>query len=143
MLVACAASAASFKWTAANVYGPDGAKYTGAATLYCAQLSDFSQAGTINAGAAAVTFSSDKFIVGNTYDFYFVIDTASGSFTSATKSGIGALQAQTATIGFGNMATATQNPDNWKGGGGDAPEPTSGLLLLIGGAMLALRRKQK
>ena len=30
--------------------------------------------------------------------------------------------------------------------GGDAPgvpEPTSGLLLLVGGAMLALRRKQK
>ena len=29
------------------------------------------------------------------------------------------------------------------GGGGGAPEPTSGLLLLVGGAMLALRRKQK
>ena len=26
---------------------------------------------------------------------------------------------------------------------GDVPEPTSGLLLLVGGAMLALRRKQK
>ena len=29
----------------------------------------------------------------------------------------------------------------WSGGG--VPEPTSGLLLLLGGAMLALRRKQK
>ena len=29
------------------------------------------------------------------------------------------------------------------GGSGGAPEPTSGLLLLVGGAMLALRRKQK
>ena len=29
------------------------------------------------------------------------------------------------------------------GSGGDVPEPTSGLLLLVGGAMLALRRKQK
>ena len=27
-------------------------------------------------------------------------------------------------------------------GGGDIPEPTSGLLLLLGGAMLALRRKR-
>ena len=27
-------------------------------------------------------------------------------------------------------------------GGGDIPEPTSGLLLLVGGAMLALRRKR-
>ncbi len=30
----------------------------------------------------------------------------------------------------------------WSDGGG-APEPTSGLLLLIGGSLLALRRKQK
>ena len=29
------------------------------------------------------------------------------------------------------------------GGGEGVPEPTSGLLLLVGGAMLALRRKQK
>lgn len=29
------------------------------------------------------------------------------------------------------------------GGGGDIPEPTSGLLLLVGAGMLALRRKQK
>ena len=29
------------------------------------------------------------------------------------------------------------------GGGGDIPEPTSGLLLLVGGAMLALRRRQR
>ncbi len=29
------------------------------------------------------------------------------------------------------------------GGGGGIPEPTSGLLLLIGGSLLALRRKQK
>ena len=27
-------------------------------------------------------------------------------------------------------------------GGGDVPEPTSGLLLLVGGAMLALRRRR-
>ena len=29
------------------------------------------------------------------------------------------------------------------GGGGDIPEPTSGLLLLVGAGLLALRRKQK
>ena len=29
-----------------------------------------------------------------------------------------------------------------KTGGSDVPEPTSGLLLLVGGAMLALRRKR-
>jgi len=53
------------------------------------------------------------------------------------------------------MQDKTLNAD-WSGGdylgnparkgtvtGGGIPEPTSGLLLLIGGAMLALRRKQK
>ncbi len=36
--------------------------------------------------------------------------------------------------------------EGWKplgDSGGDVPEPTSGLLLLVGGALLALRRKQK
>ena len=44
--------------------------------------------------------------------------------------------------GGGTGAAITQ----WSNGGGtqpDIPEPTSALLLLMGGAMLALRRKQK
>ena len=39
--------------------------------------------------------------------------------------------------------TGTMVGSGGGGGGGDVPEPTSGLLLLVGGAMLALRRKQK
>lgn len=41
------------------------------------------------------------------------------------------------------LATAGISGTMSAGGGGDVPEPTSGLLLLVGGAMLALRRKQK
>ena len=78
----------------------------------------------------------------------------------------------TVTYGFGNQANATQGvawtdvggtgggddpgpgpddppgpgPDNpptpGPGGDGDVPEPTSGLLLMIGGAALALRRRR-
>ena len=45
-------------------------------------------------------------------------------------------------MGAGSWATYTPAaPDPGPTGG--APEPTSGLLLLVGGAMLALRRKQK
>ena len=42
-------------------------------------------------------------------------------------------------------STFTQSGTITGGGGGEGgvPEPTSGLLLLVGGAMLALRRKQK
>ena len=50
---------------------------------------------------------------------------------------------------FGSQKSASSAASAWKtvgggsSGGGDVPEPTSGLLLLVGGAMLALRRKQK
>ena len=57
-----------------------------------------------------------------------------------------------ASVKWGDLydasGTATWSPAKAGSGGGgtsggDAPEPTSGLLLLVGGAMLALRRKQK
>lgn len=44
------------------------------------------------------------------------------------------------TLSF--SATAFNSGTGWTEAAG-TPEPTSGLLLLLGGAMLALRRKQK
>ena len=48
---------------------------------------------------------------------------------------------------FGSQKTASSAASAWSnvggGGSGGVPEPTSGLLLLVGGAVLALRRKQK
>ena len=41
-----------------------------------------------------------------------------------------------------NSATILAGTSKSFGGGGDVPEPTSGLLLLVGGAMLALRRRR-
>ena len=147
VMAALVANAASFNWSAANIYGADGAKFTGTATLYCAELDGWSATTAVNSGsilktAADAQFSSENFVAGTSYSFYYVIESNGATFTSAQV--VKAAQATaTTTIAFGNQATATQNADNWKGGGGDAPEPTSGLLLLIGGAMLALRRKQK
>lgn len=48
----------------------------------------------------------------------------------------------TPTAGVFNSTLATAGTTGTMQGGG-VPEPTSGLLLLVGGAMLALRRKQK
>ena len=46
--------------------------------------------------------------------------------------------------GASDWSTMTAGGGGGSGGGqGGIPEPTSGLLLLVGGAMLALRRKQK
>ena len=44
---------------------------------------------------------------------------------------------------FGDPSSGMGFTGTTGGGGGDIPEPTSGLLLLIGGSLLALRRKQK
>ena len=41
------------------------------------------------------------------------------------------------------MSSWTQITASSSGGTTPVPEPTSGLLLLVGGAMIALRRKQK
>ena len=149
VLAAVVAQAASFKWTAANIYGPDGAKFNGSATLYVyttdvnaatvATTADV-VAGVVKDGSTTgKTFSGD-YTAGMSYSFFFTVEAAGKTFTSDPKS-VAAASVGAPTIGFGSMATATQDPSNW--GGGDAPEPTSGLLLLIGGAMLALRRKQK
>ncbi len=161
-VLAVAANAASFKWTGANIYGADGAtKFTGTAEIYA-----YAAGGTI-ADAVKVT---DAFVIGGvfksdaegtatgftynwadavgkeTYNFFFVINDNGKEFSSATadpsviKSGVAAATSTT-SVAFANMASATQNAANWASA--DVPEPTSGLLLLLGVAGLALRRKQK
>ena len=60
------------------------------------------------------------------------------TFTSNTKAGVVAQATTTPTVGFGNMATATQAAGAWAA----VPEPTSGLLMLLGMAGLALKRKR-
>lgn len=63
---------------------------------------------------------------------YYLVNegaTKSVSFTSATGA---------KNLAFGTQATATQNAANWAA----VPEPTSGLLMLLGMAGLALRRRR-
>lgn len=64
-----------------------------------------------------------------------------GSFTIADgqTSGITVNFTSGANMGGSSLIGSTA----YTGGGSGVPEPTSGLLLLVGGAMLALRRKQK
>ena len=144
VMAAVVANAASVKWSAANLYASDGvSKFTGDVTLYCVELADFSS--TVKASAAgavaATTVALPDSAAGTKLNFYFTFTDNGKTFTSDTKVGTIPTTATPATLAFGNMASATQDSSKW--GGGDAPEPTSGLLLLIGGAMLALRRKQK
>ena len=144
VLAALVANAASVKWSAANIYASDGvSKFTGDVTLHCVEIADFSS--TVKASATgaitATTVALPDDAAGTTKNFYITFVDNGKTFTSATKAAAIPTTSTPATLGFGNMTSQTQDPSKW--GGGDAPEPTSGLLLLIGGAMLALRRKQK
>ena len=63
--------------------------------------------------------------------------TLSGTFSAKTGTSQIFAQPSSWTVS-GAVAKSTPTPDP-----DPLPEPTSGLLLLVGGAMLALRRKQK
>ena len=101
---------------------------------------------TLDAGsytAFFVVFDTETVTPGTSK--YVVVDGAS----TLTKN----VTANAATVAFaaGNASSILNDSSNWKSfgtttptpGPGPIPEPTSGLLLLVGGAMLALRRKQK
>ena len=106
------------------------------------------------AGSASVPAASSGKSISDagTYTGFFVIfDNASptsGSANYAVVSGAAGLTktiaANTASTAFasGNQSTYLNDSSNWKSFG-PVPEPTSGLLLLVGAGMLALRRKQK
>jgi len=143
LVAGVAANAASFKWSAANIYGADGtAKFSGTATLYAVINSVDTEVSTATVASgviaqSATTFANDKLVANTYYDFYFVIEDGGKTFTSTTKNVL-AQESATASIGFGNMQSATQNASNWVA----VPEPTSGLLMLLGMAGLALRRRR-
>lgn len=77
----------------------------------------------------------------DTYEAFAILWTADNSAASytATKSITMDNDSTGRTFGFGNQST---NLANNQFAIGNVPEPTSGLLLLLGMAGLALRRKQ-
>ena len=92
--------------------------------------------------------SSDKFTAGTSYslaalvmvgDDYVISGPVSfRAYTTGVDEAVAANFASTQ----GSNPTTAWGPKSGSGGG-DIPEPTSGLLLLVGAGMLALRRKQK
>ncbi len=154
-VLAVAANAAAFKWTAANVYDSTGtAKYTGTAEIY-AYTTDASAAVKVaDAFVVSGVFKSDAAgtatgytgnwadaVADTTYNFYMVLQDGNKVFDSSDVKVVAGKASDTGatSVAFGNMTSYTQNAANWA----DVPEPTSGLLLLLGVAGLALRRKQK
>ena len=81
--------------------------------------------------AFAVLFDSDDLA---TAQNYVVLDTLAESYKWTNNT-------SAKTAAFGDISAITSDKSNWTSTSGGVPEPTSGLLLLIGMAGLALRRR--
>ena len=134
-----AANAASFRWSATGVTDFAGiASYSGTASLYAylsgddATTAKLVSTATMTDGAivlADTEFKDNSLSGGNIYKFYYIMEDASGNtWTSVTKT-MKAQATSTANVQFGSGGSWTV-----------VPEPTSGLLVLLGMAGLALRR---
>jgi hypothetical protein len=135
LLTALCSEAASVRWRAANVKDITGsAAYSGDATLY-AMLGDTiaaSYAATMTGGMINSVVGSEDLVTGSTYSFYYTMTDKEGNvFTSTTVANIVAQATSTPTVQFAAGGT-------WAA----VPEPTSGLLMLVGLAGLALRRRR-
>ena len=101
--------------------------------------------GAINANTQANQFGAFEQGAG-THDFFFVLIDGDKMYLSSTKNDVSAGSTDTAVgIAFGNQAAKSklsalgyQGTGTWS----VVPEPTSGLMILLGLAGLALRRKQ-
>ena len=107
------ANAASFKWTAGNMYGADGTtKWTSAVNLYAIVDGTATLVDTATASNGIVlnkAFETDKLEGGNYYDFYFTLEDGDKVYTS-DKLNIGAQATSRATIGFGDMHLRHKTP---------------------------------
>ena len=97
-------------------------------------------------GGVVDALSPDDATISAPATFYFIAlnDDESQAYMSGDVT-VNSFEALGATeVGWGSQKSATNVASGWsKVGGSDVPEPTSGLLLLVGAGMLALRRKQK
>lgn len=166
------AAVANWRFGAANVYAGSSEKYSGTAyvfdsavitmsALYDAVVADSTYlsgnaiaskdvvSGAITAVSTVVDFSYGN--AGSSYNLYFAILDGDKIYFSNEKSVTGNGSAAGASLAFGtqnnNTTTFSATAPSGTGFAGaghwsSVPEPTSGLLLLLGMAGLALKRKQ-
>lgn len=163
---AIASQAATAKWSASNIYEPGStADKASGFLVYFVQSADYSLAkaqadvaadslgflttygvvGTTqmsgaSAGTVGTTFGNSETVTG----YLVILDNstigdATYAYVTGEASKATGASGQQATIAFGSL-TGTQTLGNWTAV--NVPEPTSGLMLLLGMAGLALRRRR-
>ena len=165
------AAAANWKSSASGMYNgtgstADSALYSGAAYVFDAGVTSQSalfaliEAGTTigstTAGyVATATFDEGAFggLIfangeqgGGSYTYYFVVVDDDKAYFSNEKAVTANTTATGKNVGFGNQSGSSALPagTGFQGAGAwsSVPEPTSGLLMLLGMAGLALKRKR-
>ena len=162
---ACALNAASVNWSVSDLFDDNYESLVGTITLASGSFSDTA---TIDGSVAAGTFSgfdwgTDPFASGSAWkmtakikdvngDFYeqvfdVVLGTIDPSDDRANMAAFESLTMEAKDTMLPNMTLDTTDlaSAGWTKSGGsstDVPEPTSGLLLVLGGAMLALHRRR-
>ena len=117
-------------------------------TTYSAVDSHVIDSDNYTAGTFGDVYTADASVINqNYYVVLFDADTAgnagSGLFTASGITETGTPPNYTAALDASGIGTASNMTIPVTGGSSsDVPEPTSGLLLAIGGAMLALRRRK-
>ena len=151
------ADPAGTAWTGYKLYLCDASVYTAsalAADLSAGKFdalstSSFVQAtastiqqGTTAAAKIAATYTGGDYTAGTAYTFYTLVLNAEGDaatyFTISADVSATAPTAGTLNMTFGNLSSGAQTA--WTATA--VPEPTSGLLLVLGMAGLALKRKR-
>ncbi len=172
VFVAALAQAAAVTWTSVQMYNDANAKVGANATLYVYALESLSGVtdawatygdDVLAGGKSATNAGGTKSVGWSSKATTSTIAAANTTYYAAVIATIGTGEnmkyyAELATVttgddgnaqyvfGDGVLNTAAGAASAWKpatGGSTNIPEPTSGLLLVVGGALLALRRRQK
>ena len=168
VVMAAVAQAATVRWTMSQVQASDG---SGVASGYLAMVFDAStsqssvidaimakdattlaglanswnQTTTSNSSGLLSSAGNGSYAAGDAFSVYVVlfdagsVAEANNYFVSGTKGGSIAATGANANLAFGTFASqVTATGAGWTA----VPEPTSGLLMLLGMAGLALRRRR-